>query len=58
MKLRIFVEDDRLKVGAILIRNGYRVQQGKEKRLGSKSYDYFLECEDIRNVEQEDKEDA
>ena len=58
MKLRIFAEDDRLKVGAILIRNGYRVQQGKEKRKGSKSYDYFLEVEDIRNVEQEDKEDA
>ena len=48
MKLRIFVEDDRLKVAAILVKNGYQVSQSKGQRPGSKSYDYFLDIEDLR----------
>ena len=53
MELRIFSEDDRLKVAAILIKNGYRVEQGKKLRpkqdgTPSKSYDYLLIAEDMR----------
>lgn len=56
MKIRIFNEDDRTKVASVLIKNGYRVSQGKEKRSpSSKSYDYFLEFEDVRDKQEESK---
>lgn len=43
VKLKIFNQEDRLNVAAILIKNGYTVRQGKEKRTESgKSLDYFL----------------
>lgn len=47
MKIRIFNEEDRMKVAAILVKNGYMVSQGKELRT-AKSYDYFLEVVDVR----------
>jgi len=47
MKLRIFNEDDRMAVAAILVKNGYQVSQGKELRT-AKSYDYYLEVVDVR----------
>ena len=48
MKIRIYTEEERLKVAAILIKNGYQVQQGKEKRPGKKILDYYLLVEDVR----------
>ena len=51
MKLRIFAEEDRLKVAAILVRNGYRVSQGKEKRPSGRSYEYYIEAEDNRPMD-------
>lgn len=46
MKIEIYNEEDRLKVAAILVRNGYTVRQTKEKRVPSgKSYLYFLIAE-------------
>ena len=43
MKIEIYNEEDRLKVAAILVRNGYTVRQTKEKRApNGKSYLYFL----------------
>lgn len=48
MKIRIFNEDDRMKVAAILIKNGYQVSQGKELRT-AKSYDYYLDAVDVRS---------
>lgn len=54
MKIRIFSEDDRLRVASILVRNGYCVSQGKEPRTkGGKSYDYFLEAQDVRDKKPE-----
>ncbi len=44
-KLYITAEADRLTVAAILIKNRYRVRAGSQRRPGTKSYDYFLECE-------------
>lgn len=45
MKLYIFNEEDRLKVAAILVRNGYKVCQGKERKTpAGKSYAYFIEA--------------
>lgn len=41
-KLLITHEADRLTVAAILIKNGYTIRQGKEKRPSGKSNDYFL----------------
>ena len=52
MKLRIFHEEDRLTVAAILIKNGYRVEQGKEPRPGTKTADYYLLLEDTRGEKQ------
>ncbi len=46
MKIEIYNEEDRLKVAAILVRNGYTVRQTKEKRApNGKSYLYFLIAE-------------
>lgn len=59
MKIRIFVEEDRLKVAAILVKNGYQVSQGKEPRTkGGKSYDYYLEAEDIRDKKEVRKDES
>lgn len=55
MKIKIFMEADRLTVAAILVKNGYTVRQGKEKRTSTgKSYDYYLETLDDENVGRED----
>ena len=54
MKIRIYHEEDRLNVAAILVKNGYRVEQGKEPRPGKKSVDYVLVVEDIRGDANED----
>lgn len=49
MKLRIYNQQDRLEVAAILIKNGYTVSQGKEKRSATgKTMDYYL------NVQEDD----
>ncbi len=59
MKIRVFNEDDRMKVAAILVKNGYQVSQGKEPRSPkSKSYDYYLEAVDVRPNAGEAKKDA
>lgn len=42
-RLHIAQEADRLTVAAILIKNGYTVRQGKAKRQGKNSYEYFIE---------------
>lgn len=44
-RIYISTEADRLTVAAILVKNKYTVRQGSQRRLGSKSYDYFLEFE-------------
>lgn len=44
-KLYITAEADRLTVASILIKNKYRVRAGSQRRPGTKSYNYFLECE-------------
>ncbi|WP_162523461.1 hypothetical protein [Calorimonas adulescens] len=55
MKIKIFMEADRLTVAAILVKNGYTVRQGKEKRTSTgKSYDYYLETLDDENAGRED----
>lgn len=47
MKLYIFNEEDRLKVAAILVKNGYKVWQGKERKTPTgKSYAYFIEAKE------------
>ncbi len=46
MRIEINSEEDRLKVAAILVRNGYKVWQGKERKTPTgKSYTYFVEAE-------------
>ena len=46
MKLEIFKEEDRLAVAAILVKNGYRVRQGKERKSeNSRTYVYFIEAD-------------
>ena len=48
MKIEIFKEEDRMTVAAILVKNGYRVAQGKgRKSPNSKAYVYFLEAEKV-----------
>lgn len=42
-KLEIFKEEDRLSVAAVLVKNGYRVRQMRERVDGKRSYLYFLE---------------
>ena len=44
-KIIINKEEDRLTVAAILVKNKYTVQQGKQKRGTGNSYDYFIEYE-------------
>lgn len=43
-KISIERVEDRMVVAAALIKNGYTVRSGSQKRPGSKSYDYYLEC--------------
>lgn len=45
-KVKIFNEADRLAVASILVKNGYKVSQGKERIPGKKSYVYFVEYEE------------
>lgn len=45
MKLYIGKEDDRVMVGSILLKNGYKVGQGSEIKPGTKTTkQYFLEA--------------
>lgn len=47
MEIRIYTQEDRLNVAAILVKNGYNVGQGKRlKTPTGKSLDYFLHIED------------
>lgn len=48
MELRIFNQDDRIKVAAILVKNGYEVAQKKRKKTETgKTYVYYLEVEEV-----------
>ncbi len=50
MRIEIFKEEDRMTVAAILVKNGYKVFQGKKRKTPtSKSYVYFLEAEKVKN---------
>lgn len=53
MELKIYNQDDRLSVAAILIKNGYTVSQGKRQRSATgKTLDYFLKVtEDSANAD-------
>ena len=43
MELKIYNQEDRLTVAAILIKNGYTIAQGKKQRTPTgKSLDYYL----------------
>ena len=45
MKAKIYIDklEERIEVAGILIKNGYTVSQGKEKKTPTgKTYDYFL----------------
>lgn len=47
MELKIYSKEDRLKVAAILIDNGYTISQGKRKRTETgKIMDYFLRVQE------------
>lgn len=46
MKAKLYINtlEERIEVAGILIKNGYTVSQGKEKKAPTgKTYDYFLE---------------
>lgn len=46
MKIDINREDDRLTVAAILVKNGYTVRQGKERRTpNARAFTYYIEAE-------------
>ena len=53
MELKIYNQEDRLTVAAILIKNGYTVAQGKKQRTPTgKSLDYYLKVsEDFDNAD-------
>ncbi len=53
IKLKIYNQEDRLTVAAILIKNGYTVAQGKKQRTPTgKSLDYYLKVsEDFDNAD-------
>lgn len=53
MELKIYNQQDRLDVAAILIKNGYTVSQGKKQRSTTgKTLDYFLKVsEDDNNAD-------
>lgn len=51
MKLIIYKEEDRLTVAAILVKNGYTVRQGRERKgPNGKTYVYYIETvgEDVQ----------
>lgn len=53
MELKIYGKEERLKVAAILIDNGYTVSQGKRQRTPTgKTMEYFLRvAEDGENAD-------
>jgi hypothetical protein len=53
--LRINNEDDRVTVAGILVKNGYRVEQGKESLPGKRSKYYVLFAEYIRDKQGDDQ---
>ena len=52
MELKIYNQEDRLKVAEILIKNGYTVSQKKrQKTTNGKTLEYFLSVyEDVENA--------
>lgn len=44
MRLDISLVDDRLTVAAILVKNGYTVRQGKEKKPNKTTWVHFIEA--------------
>ena len=51
MKIEIFNEADRLEVAAILVKNGYKAWQSKERRTPTgKSFVYYIEAEKMQPV--------
>lgn len=56
MQIEILKEEDRTTVAAILVKNGYRVRQGKKRKApNGKAYVYFLEV-DKPNEEEKQNE--
>lgn len=56
MKIEIFKEEDRLEVAAILVKNGYKVWQGKEKKTPTgKAYVYFIEAHKVKKEDASDE---
>ncbi len=53
MELKIYNQEDRLQVAAILIKNGYTVSQSKKQRTPTgKTLDYYLKVsEDQDNAD-------
>lgn len=53
MELRIYSKEDRLKIAAILIDNGYTVSQGKRQKTPTgRSLEYYLKVtEDSENAD-------
>ena len=50
-KMKVYQEQDRLDVAAILVKNGYRVWVGKEpKPTNKKAYDYYVYFQDQGEV--------
>lgn len=55
MRLEIMKEEDRMTVAAILVKNGYRVSQGKmRKGPTSKAYVYYLEADKVEEVKSDE----
>nr|DAQ43542.1 MAG TPA: hypothetical protein [Caudoviricetes sp.] len=51
MRIEISNEADRATVAAILVKNGYRVWQGKERKTPTgKAYTYYVEAEKLTPV--------
>ena len=44
-RVNIKLEADRIIIASILVKNGYTVRMGSQKREGSKALDYFVEYE-------------
>ena len=50
VELKIYNQDDRLSVAAILIKNGYTVSQGKRQRSPTgKTLDYILKVSEDKD---------
>jgi len=50
MNIKIRSVSDRVTVAGILVKNGYMVSQFKEKKEGSKSYDYGISVTEPENM--------